>query len=74
MATLTIRNLSEDLVERVKEEADKHQRSMEQEVRDLLQDRYGDRQEVFRRIRARWAKYPAPSARQVDAWIDAGRS
>lgn len=38
MATITIRNLDDDVVERWKERARRHHRSLESEVRDYLSD------------------------------------
>lgn len=38
MGTLTIRKLDDDVLEHVKEEAKKHHRSTEAEVRSLLED------------------------------------
>jgi plasmid stability protein len=69
MATLTIRNLPEDLVARLKRLATKRARSMEQEVRELLLERYGTQREIMRRVRERWAELPPSAADEVDAWI-----
>jgi len=73
MGTLTIRNLPDDLVGRVKASAASHGRSMEQELRDLLQTRYAPRSEVLRRIRSRWKDLPATDAQEVAAWREEGR-
>ena len=43
MGTLTIRNLPEEVIQGVKTSAELHKRSMEQEIRELLQRRYGPR-------------------------------
>jgi plasmid stability protein len=38
MAQLVVRNLDEDVKKRLKKRAEKHGRSMEEEVRDILRD------------------------------------
>lgn len=73
MATITVRNLPPELVKRVKESAAKYGRSMEQEIRDLIEQRYRRREDVLLEARARWEKLPRPSAEEVDAWIETGR-
>lgn len=74
MATITIRNLSEDLVERIKSAASQKGLSMEQEVREVLQYRYMRKQKALSRIRARWNSNQAPTAEEVQQWIETGRS
>lgn len=74
MATVTIRNLPEDLVERIKEQARRHRRSMEQELRELLEQRYATRRDAAERIRERWSDDGRPSAGEVDAWLREARS
>lgn len=73
MATLTIRNLPDELVDRVKEAAARQGRSMEQEVRELLQKRYAEREELLARIEDRWRRYPPASAEEIASWIAEGR-
>ena len=73
MATLTIRNVPDDLVERLKATAKRKGLSMEQEVRELLQRSYLSKQEVLTRIRQRWDPKAAPSPEEVQDWIAAGR-
>lgn len=73
MGTLTIRNLPDDLVERLKAAAAAHQRSMEQEVRELLQRRYAPKAEVLARLRSRWGQLPRTSAEDVRQWREEGR-
>lgn len=73
MSTLTIRNLPEDLIERVKASAARHGRSMEQELRDLLQSRYPRRSEVIARVRERWKETPSTAADEVARWREEGR-
>ncbi len=73
MATLTIRNLPDELVERLKEAAAREGRSMEQEVRDLLQRRYAARRDVLARVEERWQQYPKASREEIASWIAEGR-
>lgn len=73
MSTLTIRNLSEEVVAHIKEAARAHGHSMEQEVRDALVRRYGDRRAVLQRVRQRWPGLPETEAKEVRKWRDAGR-
>ena len=73
MATLTIRNLPDDLVDRLKETAARHGRSMEQEVRLLLQTRYAERSELLGKVRDRWNNTAAPTPDEVQHWREIGR-
>ncbi len=73
MATLTIRNLDEDLVERLKSTAARRGRSMEQEVRELLEQRYAARPDVLARVEQRWQQYPKATADEIASWIGEGR-
>lgn len=73
MATITIRNISDELLNRIKELAVQKGISMEQEVRDLLQKRYGKRSDVIARIRQRAATLPIEQADRVQAWKEEGR-
>ena len=73
MATITIRNISDELVERIKRLAGQKGISMEQEVRDLLLKRYGQRDEVLARIRQRASSLPMEAETQVQAWKSVGR-
>lgn len=73
MATLTIRNLPEDLLERLKDVSRRKGRSMEQEVRDLLEARYPPRSVVLAEIRQSWQSLPPVSREEADAWRETGR-
>ena len=73
MATLTIRNLSEDLVQRIKSTARNKGHSMEQEVRKLLEARYAKRAEVLARVRARWNNIPETHPDEIKGWREEGR-
>ncbi|AFZ58626.1 hypothetical protein H6G54_20135 [Anabaena cylindrica FACHB-243] len=73
MATITIRNISDELLNRIKRLAAQKGVSMEQEVRDLLQKRYGQRDEVLDRIRQRTETLPMEAESQVQSWKSEGR-
>ncbi len=74
MAVLTIRKVKPSVVRSLKSLARKSRRSMEQEVRELLEGYVAERASVLRRIEAAWATQPRrPTAKQVDRWIGAGR-
>lgn len=75
MPTLTIRNVPARLVTSLKAIARRRQRSMEQEVRNLLEAHVAERRSVLDQIQAGWARQTRrPSAAEVDAWIGAGRA
>ena len=73
MATLTIRNVPDAVVEHLKLVAKRRGRSMEQEVRELIEIRYAPRSEVTERIRKRWDLLPATSETEVLEWRQTGR-
>lgn len=74
MATLTIRNVSPRLVKSLKQLARQRRRSMEQEVRELLEDSVGDRISVLAQIEASWSRQKRrPSPSEVERWIAVGR-
>jgi len=73
-ATLTIRNVPRRVVRSLKSIAKRRHRSMEQEVRDLLEEYVGERTAVLRQIEGSWeAQTRRPSAAEVEKWISAGR-
>ena len=74
MATITIRNLPEATVERLKAAAERNCRSMEQELRDLIQERYMSKADAVRRIRDRWPETPETTADEVKRWRGNGRA
>lgn len=73
MGSVTIRNLPDGVVAEIKAAAVLHGRSLESELRELLQRRYRSREEVLKSVRERWTELPGVTADQVDAWIEAGR-
>ena len=53
-ATITIRNVPARVVRSLKAIAKRRHRSMEQEVRDLLEEYVGERAAVLRQIEGSW--------------------
>jgi plasmid stability protein len=75
MPMLTIRNVPARVVRSLKALARRRQRSMEQEVRELLEAHVAERRSVLEQIEAGWARQARrPTAAEVDAWIGAARS
>ena len=75
MPTLTIRNVPARVVRSLKAVARRRRRSMEQEVRELLEAHVAERQSVLEQIEAGWARQARrPTAAEVDAWIGADRA
>lgn len=74
MATLTIRNLSPETVSSLKELARRHRRSMEQEVREILERHAGDRLSALEQIERLWASQTRKtSPEEIESWIREGR-
>ena len=74
LATLTILNVPLRVVRNFKALAKRQGKSMEQQVRDLLEEHAGDRSSVLDQIEASWNKQTRrPSAEEIDDWIAAGR-
>jgi plasmid stability protein len=74
MPTLTIRNVPARVVQSLKALARRRKRSMEQEVRELLEGHVAERQAVLNQIEAGWAKQTRrPTASEIDAWLGVGR-
>ncbi|WP_252180040.1 ribbon-helix-helix protein, CopG family [Endozoicomonas sp. 4G] len=73
MATLTIRNLPDELVERLKLKAKAANRSMEQEVRELLETHYPKKLDTLERIRNRWSQLPEIHHEEMNEWRNEGR-
>jgi plasmid stability protein len=75
MATLTIRNIPAKIVRALKAQAKRNRRSMEQEVREMIEARVGDRASAVAQIKRAWASQKRrPTAAEVDAWFGEGRS
>lgn len=74
MPTLTIRNVPAKVVQSLKALARRHNRSMEQEVRELIEGHVAERRAVLDQIEAGWARQTRrPTAKEVDMWVDTGR-
>lgn len=74
MATLTVRNLPARVVKSLKGLARRNRRSMEQEVRAVLEQHVGDRLALLDEIEQSWTRQARrPKAREVDAWVGVGR-
>jgi plasmid stability protein len=75
MPTLTIRNVPATVVRSLKALAQRRHRSMEQEVRELLEVYVSERRSVLDQIEVAWSRQTRrPTAGEVDEWIAAGRS
>ena len=74
MATLTIRNVRPGVVKSLKSLARRKRRSMEQEVRDLLEAYVAERRSILEQMERAWATQTRrPTAKQIERWIGAGR-
>lgn len=73
MATLTIRNVPEDMVERIKEKATGRGVSMEEEVRHVLRRQYPAREELIRQVRELWSRVAPVPHREIERLIREGR-
>jgi plasmid stability protein len=74
MPTITVRNVPARVVQSLKALAKRHNRSMEQEVRDLLEGYVAERRAVLDQIEACWAKQARrPTAADIDSWMAVGR-
>ena len=73
MATLTVRNVPDGVVQRLRETALNNGWSMEQEIRDLLTRRYARRRDLISRVRARWSSLPRTTGEQAKRWRSTGR-
>ena len=74
MPTLTIRDVPLAVVRSLKALARRRRHSMQQEVRELLEVYVSERRSVLEQIEAAWSRQSRrPDAREIDAWISAGR-
>ncbi len=75
MPTLTIRSVPAGTVETLKALARRNGRSMEQEVREVLDGYAAERQSVLGQIEEAWAAQSRrPTADEIDSWMGIGRS
>ena len=74
MPTLTIRNVPARIVKSLKVRALARHRSMEQEVRELLEERFAERRSVLKQIEAGWEKQTRrPTAHEIETWMGTSR-
>lgn len=74
MATLTIRNVPEEVVARIKIRAQQQGQSMEEEVRGLLRRCYQDRAALSQEVRASLGRQKRPiTPAEIQAWKRFGR-
>jgi plasmid stability protein len=74
MATLTIRNVPTKVVRALKAQAERNRRSMEQEVRGIIEAQVGDRASAIAQIEKAWVSQKrSPTAEEIEAWIREGR-
>ena len=74
MATLTVRNVPPKVVKKLKTLARRNRRSMEQEVRAVLEEHVGDREALLEQIEHAWAQQARrPRATEIDQWLRVGR-
>ena len=72
MATLTVRNVPTKVVKSLKTLARRNQRSMEQEVRAVLEQHVGDRLALLAELERSWTRQERlPKPRHIEAWIGA---
>ena len=75
MPTLTIRNVPTKVVRSLKALARRRRRSMEHEIRELLEAHVAERRSVLEQNEARWAEQARrPTVAEVNAWIGVGRA
>jgi plasmid stability protein len=74
MPTIAVRNVPPRVVQSLKALAKRHNRSMEQEVRDLLEGYVVERRAILDQIEAGWQRQTRrPTTAEVDAWMAVGR-
>jgi phosphopantothenoylcysteine decarboxylase/phosphopantothenate--cysteine ligase len=74
MATLTIRNLPDEVAEALRELAARNGRSMEEQVRRILAEQVMDRRSGLERLDEMLARQPRPTTPdEIDAAIERGR-
>jgi plasmid stability protein len=70
MATITVRNIPEEVITMIKNRARRNKRSMEQEVRTILSEVVLDRERAMKRIESLWQQQKRPISKEdVDAWL-----
>ena len=74
MATITVRNIPDEVIEMIKSRARRNKRSMEQEVRSILTEITSDRSQAMKRIEMLRRKQKHPiSKEEIDKWLRSAR-
>jgi plasmid stability protein len=74
MSTITVRKVPPRVVQSLKALAKRHNRSMEQEVRELLEGYVAERRAVLDQIEAGWqVQTRRPTAAEIDTSMAVGR-
>lgn len=73
MPTLTVRNVPESALKVLKRTSALKGCSMEQELRDLISQRYVDKKIVLKEIKNSWKGLPKVSASQIKTWREQRR-
>jgi len=74
MPTLTIRNVPAKIARSIKALAIQNRRSMEQEIRVILEEHVADRASVLEQIEESWRNQSRrPKPKEIDSWIRSGR-
>jgi plasmid stability protein len=72
--TLTIRNVPDHVIRSLKSLAARNARSMEQEVREILEENAIDRISALEQIEKSWKRQTRrPKPAEIDRWIRSGR-
>ena len=75
MATITVRNIPDEVIKMIKNRARRNRRSMEQEVRSILSGVVHDRERAMKRIESLWRRQNRPIPREeIDAWLRRARN
>jgi len=75
MATITVRNLPDSVVRALKELAERNNRSMEQEAREIISSRVMDRGAVMKMLRDCWdSQARAVRMDEADEWARQSRA
>jgi len=74
MATITVRNIPDEVIVMIKNRARRNKRSMDQEIRTILSEVVLDRERATKRNETLWQRQKRPISKQeVDAWLRKAR-
>ena len=75
MATITVRNIPDEVIEMIKSRAKRNRRSMEQEIRSILSGVVHDRERARKRVESLRRKQNRPILREeIDEWLKRARN